>query len=182
VPIAVVFLLRAVVLVLLWGFVIAAVVAVRHDVFSEATPRKGRSPAPAPGPVGAAAAAMPAPPAAVVAPPKPSRAERRAERRAKTKGASRLTIVDGPLAGTSVALTSLPVTIGRAGDSTIMLSADDYVSNHHARLVPRGDEWLVEDTGSTNGTFLGDRKVTAPVVVPIGGRIRIGQSVLELQK
>ena len=79
-----------------------------------------------------------------------------------------------------MALSSLPITIGRAADSTIVL-ADDYVSNHHARLVPRGKEWLVEDTGSTNGTFLGDAKVTAPIVVPVGGRIRIGRNVLELQ-
>ena len=172
-PVAVVFLLRAVVLVLLWGFVIAAVVAVRHDVFTERTPRRSK---PAPAPAAPAPPPAPAPPAV-----KPSRATRRAARKAQVTGAARLTVIEGPLAGTSVALSSLPVTIGRANDSTIVLGGDDYVSNHHARLVPQGTKWLIEDTGSTNGTFVGDTKVTTPVVVPVGGRIRIGRTVLELQ-
>ena len=171
-PVAVVFLLRAVVLVLLWGFVIAAVVAVRHDVFSERAPRRSK-------PVAAAAAPAPPTPAPPVA--KPSRTSRRAARKAQVTGAARLTVIEGPLAGTSVALSSLPVTIGRANDSTIVLGGDDYVSNHHARLVPQGNKWLIEDTGSTNGTFVGDTKVTTPVVVPVGGRIRIGRTILELQ-
>ena len=163
-PVAVVFLLRAVVLVLLWGFVIAAVVAVRHDMFRTRSPRST--------PVAAAPKAPKADKPA--SPPKPPR-------RSKTViVATQLAVIEGPSAGASIALSSLPVTIGRANDATIVL-ADDYVSNHHARLVPRGQEWLVEDTGSTNGTFVGDTKVTAPVVVPVGGRIRIGNNVLELR-
>jgi pSer/pThr/pTyr-binding forkhead associated (FHA) protein len=163
-PVAVVFLLRAVVLVLLWGFVVAAVVAVRHDVFGTKVPT----------------------PAARVAPPQPSAptpapaSPRKAPRGRKAAVAATLAVIEGPASGTSVTLSSLPVTIGRAKDSTIALS-DDYVSNHHARLVPRGQEWLIEDTGSTNGTFVGNSKVTAPVVVPVGGRIRIGRNVLELR-
>jgi hypothetical protein len=162
VPVAVVFLLRAVVLVLLWGFVAATVVAVRHDVFGTR-----------PKPVAPKPAAKPA------APPKPAPEPKRSRKR-EAVVATHLVVVDGPSAGKSVALSSMPITIGRADDSTIVL-ADDYVSNHHARLVPRGQEWLIEDTGSTNGTFLGNAKVTAAVVVPTGGRIRIGHNVLELR-
>jgi pSer/pThr/pTyr-binding forkhead associated (FHA) protein len=169
VPVAVVFLLRAAVLILLWGFVIAAVVAVRHDVFSERTPPTTLAPAAAPPP-------QPAPPA----PAKPSRAARRAGRRKGSAPPTRVVVVDGPATGASVALSSLPITIGRADDATIVL-VDDYVSNHHARLIPRGKDWLVEDTGSTNGTFIGDTKVSSPVVVPAGTRIRIGRNILELQ-
>ena len=161
-PVAVVFLLRAVVLVLLWGFVAAAVVAVRHDVFGgrpgKAKPRRESAPAPAP------------PPRAIKPPPRKSR----------KAVPTQVAVIDGPSAGTTVALSSLPVTIGRAPTSTIVLN-DDYVSSNHARLVPRGDEWLVEDTGSTNGTFVNDQKVTAAVVVPVGGRIKIGRNVLELR-
>jgi pSer/pThr/pTyr-binding forkhead associated (FHA) protein len=160
VPVAVVFLLRAVVLVLLWGFVVATVVAVRHDVFGTRAPKPLPSPPPP-------STAKPAPA------PKPSR-------KRKAAAAAQLAVIAGPSAGTSVALSSLPVTIGRAEDCTIRLS-DDYVSNHHARLVPRGQDWLVEDTGSTNGTFLGNARVTAPVVLPLGGNIRIGRNVLELR-
>lgn len=166
-PVAIVFLLRAVVLVLLWGFVVAAVVAVRHDVFGTRTP-KLPAPAPPPAPAAAARGAKPAPAA------KPQR-----NRRSAT-AASQVVVIEGAATGATVALSSLPVTIGRSADSSIVL-ADDYVSNHHARLVPRGAEWLVEDTGSTNGTFVGDTRVSAPIVVPVGGRIKIGRNVLEIR-
>jgi hypothetical protein len=169
VPVAVVFLLRAVVLVLLWGFVIAAVVAVRHDVFSDRVAKPAKA-GPTP-PV-----ASPPEPVKAPKPPKPPRRGRGKE----AVAATRVTVIDGPLAGLTAALSSLPITLGRADDATIVL-ADDYVSNHHARLVPRGKEWLIEDTGSTNGTFVGAAKVTTPIVVPVGGRFRIGRNVLELQ-
>jgi pSer/pThr/pTyr-binding forkhead associated (FHA) protein len=48
-------------------------------------------------------------------------------------------------------------------------------------VFPEGDQWLVEDMGSTNGTFLDDQKVTGPAPVRPGAQIRIGQSVLELR-
>jgi pSer/pThr/pTyr-binding forkhead associated (FHA) protein len=163
VPVAVVFLLRAAVLVLLWGFVVATVVAVRHDVFGLRAPK---------------AAAKPVAPVVAPPPAKPTPAAKPARKR--KVAATSLAVIEGPSAGTSVTLSSLPVTIGRAAESTIVLS-DDYVSNHHARLIPRGQEWLVEDVGSTNGTQLGEAKVTAPVVVPVGGLIRIGHNVLELR-
>jgi pSer/pThr/pTyr-binding forkhead associated (FHA) protein len=58
---------------------------------------------------------------------------------------------------------------------------DDYASNNHARLVPNGKTWMLEDLGSTNGTVLGSSKVTAAVAVKVGDRITIGRSVLEVQ-
>lgn len=180
-PVAVVFLLRAVVLVLLWGFVIAAIVAVRHDVF-DTGPARSRRAARATAAATAAAAVPSAPrPAAAAAPPPPPVAAGRSRGRSNSPAtATQLVVVEGPSAGVSVALSSLPVTIGRAGDVTLIL-ADDYVSQHHAQLVPRGQEWLIHDSGSTNGTFVGDTRVTAPVVVPVGGRFRIGRNVLELR-
>jgi pSer/pThr/pTyr-binding forkhead associated (FHA) protein len=60
--------------------------------------------------------------------------------------------------------------------------ADDYVSTHHARLVPQGDAWILEDLGSTNGTFLDRAKVTDPTPVPLGVPIRVGKTTLELRK
>lgn len=169
-PVTVVFLLRAVVLILLWGFVIAAVVAVRSDLFGPkpAKPAKQRPPkAPRSQP------APPAPPAPK--PPKPPRASRAAK-----AVPTRVTVVGGPHQGVTVALSSLPVTIGRAKNSTVVLD-DDYASNQHARLVPNGTTWLVEDLGSTNGTTVDGVKITAPVAVGVGTTITIGRSVLEVQ-
>jgi pSer/pThr/pTyr-binding forkhead associated (FHA) protein len=157
---AVLFLLRAAILVLLWAFVIAAIVAVRHDVFGT------RRAAPAAGPARAAA---------------PRTKEKPAPAR-KTRGApKRLVIVEGPLAGQTFPLAASPITIGRAEDSTITLTADDYVSTKHARLTPRGDQWVLEDLGSTNGTYIDRDRVTAATPVGPGTKIRIGTTVLELR-
>ena len=68
----------------------------------------------------------------------------------------------------------------RADDSTLVLS-DDYASERHARLSKRGDDWYVEDLGSTNGTYLDRAKVTTAVRVPINTPIRIGKTVIELR-
>ncbi|MDQ1696603.1 MAG: hypothetical protein QOJ03_1956 [Frankiaceae bacterium] len=156
---AVLFLLRGVILVMLWGFVIAAVVAVRHDVFGTRRPASQ--------PAGRSA---------------PSRPQRAAEQKQpKRSVARRLVVVEGDLAGQTVALSDSPITLGRADDSTLVLT-DDYASTRHARLVPRGDSWLIEDLGSTNGTYLDRQRITAPTPVPVGVQIRIGKTVLELRR
>ena len=90
-------------------------------------------------------------------------------------------LVEGALAGTTVTLTEAPVTLGRADDSTLVLT-DDYASSRHARLVPGEEAWMLEDLGSTNGTYLGSAKVTRPTPVPLGQPIRIGKTVMELRK
>jgi pSer/pThr/pTyr-binding forkhead associated (FHA) protein len=158
VPEAVVFILRAVVLVLLWGFVIAAIVAVRHDLLG-VKPAKATA--------GAAGAA-------------PATTRKPARSRREPVMPRQLVVVAGAQTGTTVALGRLPVTIGRAADCGLALS-DDYASNHHARLVPNGDGWQVEDSGSTNGTFVADNRITSPVTVTVGTPIRIGQTVMELR-
>jgi pSer/pThr/pTyr-binding forkhead associated (FHA) protein len=157
---AVLFLLRAVILVLLWGFVIAAIVAVRHDVFG--TRRTAKAPA------GGSRAPAPRP----AQQPKAAR---------KSAGPRKLVVLEGPLSGQSFALSGAPITIGRADDSTLVLT-DDYVSTRHARLVPRGDDWLVEDLGSTNGTYLDRQRVTGPTRVSPGVPIRVGKTTMELRK
>ena len=163
---AILFLLRAIILVLLWAFVIAAIVAVRQDVFgTRKAARRPAAPRQAPAPTPAA---------------KPSReAEPRGRRE---RGAPRrLVVTDGALQGTTVPLGGGPITIGRADDSTLVLT-DDYVSTRHARLVLRGEQWVLEDLGSTNGTYLGRQRVTDPVPVPLGAQIRVGKTVLELRR
>ena len=153
-------LVRLGVLALVWVFVFAALRVIRLDVFGPRVPRAGRpqpQATPAPKPV-----AQPAKPA--------------------KKMPRHLVITEGALAGTTVDLDpAAPVTIGRAPGSTLVLT-DDYASSHHARLVPRDGQWLVEDLGSTNGTYLDRAKVTQPTPVPSGGKVRIGKTVLELRR
>jgi pSer/pThr/pTyr-binding forkhead associated (FHA) protein len=91
-----------------------------------------------------------------------------------------LLVTQGALAGTRISLDSRPILIGRADDSTLVLD-DDYASTRHARISMQGDEWYVEDLGSTNGTYLDRAKVTGPTRVPPGVPVRIGKTVIELR-
>ena len=98
----------------------------------------------------------------------------------RNKGAKHLVVTQGALAGTRIQLGTQPVLIGRADDSTLVLT-DDYASTRHARLSPRGSDWYVEDLGSTNGTYLDRAKVTTAVRVPLGTPVRVGKTVIELR-
>lgn len=91
-----------------------------------------------------------------------------------------MVVTEGALAGTRITLGSQPVLIGRADDSTLVLT-DDYASTRHARLSQRGPDWYVEDLGSTNGTYLDRSKVTTAVRVPIGTPVHVGKTVIELR-
>ncbi|HTA10714.1 MAG TPA: FHA domain-containing protein [Streptosporangiaceae bacterium] len=154
-------LIRIGFLAVLWLFVIAAVGVVRTDLFGPVSQRRRRSAA------RAQLARQPRPPA------KPARTPRSAPQQ--------LLVTSGALAGTTLGLTDQQITIGRADDATLVL-ADDYASTRHARLFPQDGQWLVEDLGSTNGTYLDRQKVTQPTPVPIGVPIRIGKTVLELRR
>ena len=94
--------------------------------------------------------------------------------------ARQLVVTHGALAGTRVSLDSRPIMLGRADDSTLVLD-DDYASTRHAKLSLQGEEWYVEDLGSTNGTYLDRAKVSGPTRVPLGVPIRIGKTVIELR-
>jgi len=146
-------------LVLLWIFVFTVVGVIRRDLFAGS--RGSRIVAAPPG-VGAPAPAG-----------RPARTRR-------GKAARQLIVTGGTLAGTRITLAEAPITIGRAQDSTLVIT-DDYASAHHARLVPREGQWYVEDLGSTNGTYLDSNKVTAPTPVPLGVPIRIGRTAIELR-
>lgn len=91
-----------------------------------------------------------------------------------------LVVTAGSLAGTRLRLGPGPILIGRAEDSTLVLD-DDYASTRHARLLQQGQEYFLEDLGSTNGTYLDRARISTPTPVPIGVPIRIGRTVLELR-
>jgi FHA domain len=154
-------LIRLAFLAVLWLFVIAAVGVVRTDLFGQARQgrqrRRQRKP----------------PQAKAPRPPRTGRPGRGTPQR--------LLVTAGGLAGTSIGLTDQQITIGRANDATLVLN-DDYASTRHARLFPQDGQWIVEDLGSTNGTYLDRQKVTQPTPVPPGVPIRIGKTVLELRR
>jgi hypothetical protein len=74
------------------------------------------------------------------------------------------------------------LTVGRAGGCQIALEDDKTVSQLHARVFRRDGRVYVEDLGSTNGTFLNAKKVTAPAALHRGDRLQVGRTVLEATK
>lgn len=92
-----------------------------------------------------------------------------------------LVVTEGSLKGTIINLGQAPILIGRAPECTLVLE-DDYASGRHARLSLQHGTWMVEDLGSTNGTFLGRNRVQDPVPIAPGAPVRIGRTVLELRR
>jgi pSer/pThr/pTyr-binding forkhead associated (FHA) protein len=162
-------LIRLAFLAVLWLFVIAAVGVVRTDLFGNAASSLSRR---------QARKQRQTRPRVATQPPKPPRPQRARPTRSAPQ---QLLVTAGALAGTSLGLTDQQITIGRANDATLVLN-DDYASTRHARLFPQDGQWIVEDLGSTNGTYLDRQKVTQPTPVPVGVPIRIGKTVLELRR
>jgi hypothetical protein len=146
-------------LILLWIFVFTVVGVIRRDLFAGV---RSKSIVASPRGVGGTVPAG-----------RPAKAKR-------GKAARQLVVTAGQLAGTRITLGEAQITIGRAEDSTLVIT-DDFASARHARLVPRDGQWFVEDLGSTNGTYLDRGKVSGPTPVPLGVPIRIGRTSLELR-
>jgi len=72
------------------------------------------------------------------------------------------------------------LTVGRAGGCQVALGDDTYVSQLHARVFRREGQFYVEDLGSTNGTYVNRKKVTAPIAIRRGDRLQVGKTVMEL--
>ena len=145
-------------LALLWLFVLAAMRVIRTDLRTSGQPR-------------------------IAVPPPPRRRGKGAPASVPRPAAgtpTHLMVTEGGLTGTRIGLTGAPVLIGRANDSTLVLE-DDYASTRHARISLQNGIWMVEDLGSTNGTYVGSRKVDGPMPLEIGVPVRIGKTVLELR-
>ncbi|WP_405907636.1 MULTISPECIES: FHA domain-containing protein [unclassified Streptomyces] len=161
-------------LAVLWLFVIVAVQVIRSDLFGTRVTQRG-SRRDANRQQAAARQAAPPPQRQQAAAPSGGSRQRRG---APTK----LVVSEGTLTGTTVALQGQTISLGRAHDSTIVLD-DDYASSRHARIYPdRDGQWIVEDLGSTNGTYLDRNRLTTPTPIPLGAPIRIGKTVIELRK
>lgn len=153
------FLIRIAYLAILWIFVLSAISVIRSDMFGARVPEAAR---------GSRGGGGKTPKA-----PKPP---------SKRRGApTHVIITAGSNVGTRVELSAAPILIGRGADAAIRLD-DDYASTRHARIAASGDQWFVEDLGSTNGTYVGTVRITQPTTITLGTQVRIGKTVLELRK
>jgi hypothetical protein len=73
------------------------------------------------------------------------------------------------------------ITIGRSEAADISI-ADQFVSHMHARVTRRGAYHFVVDLGSTNGTFLNDRRIESDAQLKVRDTLRIGQSILRYEE
>lgn len=101
-------------------------------------------------------------------------------------GASRntpsLRVVQGPreLKGMRVPLAG-PVVIGRSPGADIVI-ADNFISSQHARVVPSGDDIVLEDLGSTNGTIVNGQKISSAVALRPGDEIDLGTVRIKVER
>ena len=156
-------LIRFAYLAILWIFVLSCISVIRSDMFGARVARAGAERRPvAPGAPGTRQAAEAGQAAAAASRPRSSssRAATRARRSRSTRR---------------------PLLIGRGNDAAIRLD-DDYVSTRHARIASSGDQWFVEDLGSTNGTYVGTSRITQATALQLGTQVRIGKTILELRK
>ena len=155
------FLIRAAFLAILWIFVLSAISVIRSDMFGARVPESARGGA---------------------APPSERKPGKAAKPRKPRRGSpTHLLVVEGDNPGTRAELSGAPLLIGRGSDAAIKLD-DDYVSTRHARVAASGDEWFVEDLGSTNGTYVGPVRITQPTTIGLGVQVRVGKTILELRK
>jgi pSer/pThr/pTyr-binding forkhead associated (FHA) protein len=71
--------------------------------------------------------------------------------------------------------------LGRGASADIRLE-DTFASSAHARLAPQGDVMVIEDLGSTNGTYLNGEPLRGPQPLHVGDSIRIGDSEFTFER
>ncbi len=83
----------------------------------------------------------------------------------------------GPTIGKVFPLEAPEITIGRESTNTVTIN-DVEVSRKHARLELRGNSYVIQDLGSTNGTFVNGQRVVNPQVLNPGDSVSLGEGIV----
>ncbi len=89
----------------------------------------------------------------------------------------KMTMRQGPRPDQAFELYKDVHTVGREAGNDILIN-DPQVSRHHARLTLQGSAYILEDLGSTNGTFVNGRRVAGPVTLSAGDMVGLGDTVV----
>ena len=73
------------------------------------------------------------------------------------------------------------ITVGRSESCTVTIPDDSFVSQLHARVYLLHGAAVAEDLGSTNGTYVNGRRLTAPLQIVKGDRLQVGNTIFEAQ-
>jgi pSer/pThr/pTyr-binding forkhead associated (FHA) protein len=93
---------------------------------------------------------------------------------------AKLVVLNEGLTGQSFELKSDKTTIGRVEDNSFQLAVGS-VSSHHCEILMQGNEVVVRDLASTNGTFINGQQVTKEAVLKPGQTLRLGQVEIRLE-
>ena len=91
----------------------------------------------------------------------------------------RLIMRQGPNVGKSYDLTKEVITIGRDLSNDLVIN-DAELSRHHSRLTRQGTRYVIEDLGSTNGTFVNSSRVSGQYTLNAGDLVNFGDTVTML--
>ncbi len=83
----------------------------------------------------------------------------------------------GPTPGATFALEGDQLTIGRDSSSAVAIN-DAEISRKHARLTFQGGKYVIEDLGSTNGTFVNGQRLVSAVVLKSGDVVSFGEQIV----
>ena len=91
---------------------------------------------------------------------------------------------DGEVVQLETAGSPPSVSIGRVAPCELVITDDPDLSRRHARIFCNVSSWMLEDLGSSNGSFIGEfqiaRKVSAPAAIKDGEIFRVGLTRLRL--
>lgn len=93
-----------------------------------------------------------------------------------TSGSYQFTMREGPSPGKVFSLSKSELTIGRELNNDIVINAAE-VSRKHARLIFQAGNYVIEDLGSTNGTYVNGQRLTGPHVLQPGDYVMLGDAV-----
>jgi len=98
-----------------------------------------------------------------------------------TGPATRIVATQGPHAGQAFEINADLMTIGREAVHPIALVNDMGVSRTHAQITRQGDQTLIEDLGSTNGTYVNGVRISAPTPIKPGDTLQLGASLFRVE-
>lgn len=166
-------------LALLWLFIFIVLYSLRSDLFGpKLTPLQRVAVQSARSRESGATPTAPSPDAPTTVTERASASNASA---ASSGQATRIVITSGPKSGLELDLPETGLTIGRSSGSGLQIK-DDYTSNQHAKIVRWRDQWVVQDLGSTNGTFVEGARISESTPVKVGSAVRIGTTTFELRR
>lgn len=108
------------------------------------------------------------------------RKQKKPRNRPNKKLPSSLRVSKGKQEGLTLPLGDV-LKIGRAADCQLVLD-DDYVSTRHAQVLRTAEGYVVEDLGSTNGTYVNNERITAATPFTTTDTLRIGRTLMVVEK